>query len=172
MARDNIEPPYDPDTIEHFDGEFGDEVRKPELDITSIETLDRGHFTLAYEEYCKQRDELFKDPGNPVNRFNVLDGGFVKDDKGKMKLELTPPEIEEIFTSVLEAGLKKGYPKDSWTKKGATEEMFLAAARRHINRRRKGELIDPETGCSHLAHAGWQLMAAAYHELKGNFNDT
>ena len=181
------------DEIEHFDGEFGlvkqdkenIELSDEDYDVqcgggasleaeyqdwerASLEDLDKFHFNL-YEE---ERDELFKDPGNPSNQKTEFEGGFVKDLKGKLQLDLTPPEIEEIFTSVLEAGLKKGYPRDSWTKKGATEEMFLSAARRHINKRRKGEKIDPETGCSHLAHAGWQLMAAAYHELKGNFNDT
>ena len=81
---------------------------------------------------------------------------FTKYDEGKVRLELVPPRAIEGLGKVLTMGAEK-YGANNWRKCEDTER-YMGAALRHINARRQGELVDPESGLDHLFHAMTNLM--------------
>ncbi len=76
----------------------------------------------------------------------------VKYDDGKLRWELLPIAPIEEVVKVLTYGAKK-YDDENWRKVSNQRSRYYAAALRHIVAWWKGEKIDPESGCSHLAHA-------------------
>lgn len=77
-----------------------------------------------------------------------------KYDKGKLALELVPPETDIAIAKVL--GLMnyelKKYKANNW-RKGLPYSKYYAALRRHLLAWWLGEDIDPESGLPHLHHA-------------------
>lgn len=87
----------------------------------------------------------------------------VKFDHGKLRYDLVSvPALEEII-KVLGFGATKYAPRN-W-EKGIEYCRVYAALQRHINAWFQGEALDPETGISHLAHAGCCLMFLLHFEL-------
>lgn len=81
---------------------------------------------------------------------------FVKADLGKPRMELLPPVALERISEVLTFGAKK-YAPGNWRK--VDDRMrYAGAALRHIFARLKGEIVDPESGLPHLAHAGCCIL--------------
>ena len=84
----------------------------------------------------------------------------MKFDGEKIKTELLYKdfvnELEEI-SEVLTFGAKK-YAARSWKNVDNGFERYYAALIRHTNARLKGEMIDPESGKSHLSHAACCLL--------------
>lgn len=75
-----------------------------------------------------------------------------KYDDTKLPMDLLPrPALEEI-AKVLAFGARK-YSRHNW-RSGIAYSRILSAALRHIHAYNDGESLDPETGLSHLAHAG------------------
>ena len=76
-----------------------------------------------------------------------------KFDNGKARWDLlSTREISEVV-QVLTDGAKK-YADNNWKKVEHPKDRYYAAACRHlIDGWRAGELIDPESGRAHLAHA-------------------
>lgn len=81
----------------------------------------------------------------------------IKYDSDKVKLSLLPfkalREVGEVFTY----GANK-YSANNWKKVAPFELRYQDAALRHIFSYMEGELIDPESGYSHLAHAIANLL--------------
>lgn len=77
---------------------------------------------------------------------------FTKNDTAKNRLDLIPPEAIEAIGRALTYGATK-YSANNW-REGAAWSRYYAAALRHLNAWNGGEDNDPETGLSHLAHAG------------------
>ena len=79
-----------------------------------------------------------------------------KFDEGKTRFDLVPPEsltqIAEVFTH----GAKK-YGDYNWTY-GLHSSRFYAAAQRHLHSYWGGDVLDKESGLSHLAHACANLI--------------
>lgn len=75
-----------------------------------------------------------------------------KDDQGKLPYHLLPPELLESVTEVLKFGAQK-YSERNW-EHGMSWSRPFAALMRHMWAWWRGELADPETGYSHLWHAG------------------
>lgn len=84
------------------------------------------------------------------NEYSPKTGLKFDDDKARM--DLIPPHAEQMLAMVLTFGAKK-YAPDNWRLVENPEQRYVAAAMRHINTYRSGELLDPETGLPHLAHA-------------------
>lgn len=86
--------------------------------------------------------------------------GGMKFDGEKIKTELLYQdfvnELEEV-ASVLTFGANK-YAARSWKTVPNGFERYYAALIRHTNARIKGEMIDPESGKSHLSHAACCLL--------------
>ena len=80
---------------------------------------------------------------------------FIKHDTNKARFDLIDPYFHEEMALVLTIGSKK-YEDDNW-KKG-TIERYIAAAERHLNAIKKGELYDKESGLQHATHVATNMM--------------
>jgi hypothetical protein len=86
-------------------------------------------------------------------------------DQDKVHMELLPPESLIGTAQVLTFGAKK-YKDRNW-EKGINYSRVYGALQRHLNAWFSGEEIDPESGLSHLHHAGCCMMfLQTYHERK------
>lgn len=83
--------------------------------------------------------------------FNMYEQGK-KFDSGKTRYDLVPPNTLKEVADVLTFGSKK-YSDDNWKKVSEPNKRYYSAAIRHIEAWRNDELIDSESGHSHLAHA-------------------
>lgn len=81
----------------------------------------------------------------------------VKHDQGKSRMDLIPFEALDEIGKVLEFGTRK-YAPENWKKVPDAIPRYEAALLRHIAAYKRGELNDPESGLSHLAHAGCCLL--------------
>jgi hypothetical protein len=81
----------------------------------------------------------------------------VKHDNGKPRFDLIPPGPMREIAAVFEYGARK-YSPDGWYRVEDGFMRYLAAAYRHINARHRGEVLDPESGLPHLAHAVTSLL--------------
>lgn len=75
-----------------------------------------------------------------------------KDDAGKPRFDLIPPEFDLAVARVLEYGARK-YAPDNWRKVSDWKARYTAALMRHVCAWRAGEELDKESGLPHLAHA-------------------
>lgn len=92
----------------------------------------------------------------------MLNGSVVamtgkKHAQGKVRYDLFPVHAEEWINKVLTHGAEK-YGDDNWRFVEDADRHYYSAARRHLEARRKGEVMDPETGMPHLAHAICSLI--------------
>lgn len=88
-----------------------------------------------------------------------IDGGAVtgrKDDSGKVRLDLLPPEALTEIAKVLTFGAQK-YAAHNW-RGGFVWSRTIAALLRHFFAWMRGEDNDPETGLSHIAHVGCNVL--------------
>ncbi len=86
---------------------------------------------------------------------NVPDGR--KDDREKPRWDLLPFEALAPIVDVLTYGARK-YAPENWRIVPDARRRYYAAAMRHMVAWWAGERNDPETGMSHLAHAGCCLL--------------
>ena len=77
-------------------------------------------------------------------------------DQEKPRMELLDPYFLDQVARVLTFGANK-YAAHNW-RKGLAISRTLGATYRHLNAFNAGEDIDAETGLSHLAHAGCEVM--------------
>lgn len=92
----------------------------------------------------------------------AINTGGTKHDTGKNRLELIPVEAIEQIGLAFTFGAKK-YDDNNW-RKGFDWERLRGALMRHTLAWAKGEDLDPESGLSHLAHAGACLAMLITHE--------
>lgn len=95
-----------------------------------------------------------------------------KFDEHKLKWNLLPFESTEEIVKVLTYGaIKYGEDDDgvaNWKKLDYPNERYFAAMMRHLSSWKQGELEDQETGISHLAHAGANLLFLIYFNKQEN----
>lgn len=85
-----------------------------------------------------------------------------KDDQGKVRPELIPPELVMGVAAVLTFGAKK-YADRNW-EKGIKYSRVFGALQRHMWAFWGGEDNDPETGMPHLWHAACCIaFLTTYH---------
>ena len=91
----------------------------------------------------------------------------VRDDSGKTNWSLMPFEALEEINKVLEFGANK-YSANNWQQgSGFKYSRVLNSLLRHIFAFMRGEDKDPESGLSHMAHAGCNVLFILYY-LKKN----
>lgn len=89
----------------------------------------------------------------------------LKFDNGKPMVNLVEPDFILGIAEVLTYGASK-YKEESWKTVKNGKNRYYAAAMRHLLAYKKGELVDKETGLSHLHHAAANLMFLSYYQGK------
>lgn len=97
--------------------------------------------------------------GLPAGRLSV----GTKNDTGKLRWDLVPPEFEEVV-KILTFGANK-YADRNW-EKGISYGRLFAAAMRHLWAFARGEKLDDESGLPHLAHACCDIMFLLTYERR------
>lgn len=85
------------------------------------------------------------------NRKKAICDYGTKNDSGKLRMDLLPPDVEAAWAEVLTKGAEKYEPRN-W-ELGINFSRVYAAARRHLKDFWAGDDYDEETGLLHLAHA-------------------
>lgn len=95
------------------------------------------------------------------NSFGRIEGVDVeparKDDEGKLRWSLLPWRALAKIVEVLEYGAGK-YRAHAWVEVESAEDRYKEALLRHVAAFASGELIDPESGKSHLAHVACNAL--------------
>ena len=113
-------------------------------------------------EQCKPKD--MEQENNESKKNDRLDD--------KLRWELLPLEDIEDIVKVYTAGAKK-YGPDTWQELPDGIRRYKAALLRHLVEYDKGNKIDEETGCHHLAAVAWNAIAMlhiAKQNMKNNEN--
>lgn len=80
----------------------------------------------------------------------------LKYDKSKPRMDLLSTEALTQIAYAMTAGAEK-YGDHNW-RGGLAWSRTIAAAMRHLTAFNAGENVDPETGLSHIAHLGCNVM--------------
>lgn len=120
------------------------------------------HDFIETEDYQKNTD------ANIESIINENTVGSVKNDfkDDKLRWDLLPLDLIEEVVKVYHAGAKK-YGANRWQNLEGGFERYRAASLRHIVEYMKGERIDKETKCHHLAAAAWNILAMLYYDKHG-----
>jgi Domain of unknown function (DUF5664) len=89
----------------------------------------------------------------------------VKFDHGKLRWSLIPWDSVRAILNILEVGAKKYAPRN-W-EQGMDWSRPFDACIRHLTAWWNGEGKDPDTGYSHLWHAGCNILFLIAYELRG-----
>lgn len=85
--------------------------------------------------------------------------------KGKVRLELIPPEWTWGLGEVLTQGALK-YADRNW-ELGLSYSDVIGCGKRHREKYMLGEMYDTETGCHHLLHSAWNDLAIVTFDVRG-----
>lgn len=96
-----------------------------------------------------------------------------RNNAGKVELDyiLEFPTPVEAFCRVKEHGAAK-YERGNWRKGGKPDHEYTSACLRHILAFKRGEFYADDSGCAHLAHAIWNLMALMELNYPGDVINT
>jgi hypothetical protein len=92
------------------------------------------------------------------------DGGGLRLDTGKNRLELIPPEWVWALGDISTQGSVKYAPRN-W-ERGMAWSKMIGCSLRHLYKFMAGERYDPETGCHHLAMAAWNMLALMVYDIR------
>jgi hypothetical protein len=120
--------------------------------------------TPEQEEYIKTKTNTIADAGK-------TNADAKKLDDGKLDWSLLPIDSVEEILKVLEFGKKK-YSSWNWASNGGFNyTRVLNAMLRHLFAYIRGQDNDPETGLSHMAHLGCNVLFILYYiKHKEQFN--
>lgn len=93
------------------------------------------------------------------------DGGGLRYNEGKNRLELLPTEWNWALGLVMTRGAIK-YATRNW-ERGMAWSTMVGCTLRHVFKFVAGERYDPESGCHHLAHAAWNCLGLMSYDLRG-----
>ena len=94
---------------------------------------------------------------NPLRQRSITGG--VKDNRGKLPLDLIPYQALAGAAAVLEYGAQK-YKPNNW-RLGLSWTQTWSSLQRHLWAWKEGEDLDPETGLPHADHAMCQMLFLA-----------
>lgn len=106
-----------------------------------------------------------------TDRQTCADGGGLRYNEGKCRVELIPPEWPWALGMVLTRGAIK-YADRNW-ERGMSWSYMIGSILRHTFKFMCGERYDKESGNHHMAHAAWNCLALMSYDLRGlqAFND-
>ena len=93
----------------------------------------------------------------------------IKHDQEKDRWDLLPWQATQQIVKVLTYGAQK-YTPDNWKQVRDSRIRYFAASMRHIVAWFLGERLDPESGLSHLAHAGCCILFLLEREISDGTN--
>lgn len=96
---------------------------------------------------------------------NVAQNTAIKFDSNKPDWSLLPVQSVEEIIKVLQFGAKKYAAWNFANGEGLSYSRVLNSLLRHIFAFMRGENIDPETGLSHIAHAGCNVLFLLHYIL-------
>ena len=96
---------------------------------------------------------------------SYYDAGGAKFDAGKPQWDLLEYRVLEDVVKVLTFGAQK-YGVNNWVDVPNARRRYFAATMRHLAAWKQSEIMDPESGLPHLAHAICSLMFLASRKLK------
>ncbi|MEE9125378.1 MAG: dATP/dGTP diphosphohydrolase domain-containing protein [candidate division NC10 bacterium] len=73
--------------------------------------------------------------------------------------------LDNLVAVMTQGAIK--YEDGNWLKGGKRDYEYVNSALRHLNSFLQDETYDPETGCHHLAHVTWNMLAA----MRLNYGD-
>ena len=111
--------------------------------------FDNKSISYKLVEQCKPKD-MEQENKTEARKNDRLDD--------KLRWELLPLEDVEDIVRVYTAGAKK-YGPDKWQNLPDGIRRYKAALLRHLVEFDKGNEIDEETGCRHLAAVAWNAIA-------------
>jgi len=107
----------------------------------------------------------------PCAKYDRDTSEAIKSDQEKIRMDLIPPHALTEIAKVFTFGAKK-YDDWNYIKNGGLKlSRVYGALLRHMFAWFKGEAKDPETGESHLAHAGCCIMMLLELEEFGTNHD-
>lgn len=95
----------------------------------------------------------------------ALEVGGARWNAGKDRWDLVPFDALAEVVKVYTVGARK-YADDNWLK-GMSWRICIGATFRHFTSWLLGETNDKETGCNHLAHAVWNILALLTYQIRG-----
>ena len=124
-------------------------------------------FKIFFEKYPKENKEIYVENvdgqnvttewnGFTLNKIEIKES--LKYDNEKLRWDLLPLEDIEDVVKVYTEGAKK-YVPNSWQNLTDGYNRYKAAMFRHLLEYEKGNIIDEETGCKHLAQVVWNAIA-------------
>lgn len=116
---------------------------------------------------CTQTDTAGGEASHFVDAAEMVEGR--KDDVGKPRMDLIPPEVPYALGRVLEFGAHK-YADRNW-EKGFAWGRSVAALKRHLAAWEAGQDIDPESGMPHLWHVLTNAAFLTTFEARGTGTD-
>jgi hypothetical protein len=75
----------------------------------------------------------------------------VKEDVGKIRYTLIPPDALRIVATILTQGAAE-HGDHGWQSLKDAEDRYMNALYRHLEKFREGEINDPKSGMPHLGH--------------------
>ena len=133
-----------------FFNEYGECKLKDDPKYCGIDTRnDKRSISYKLIEQCKTKD-MEQENKTEARKNDRLDD--------KLRWELLPLEDVEDIVRVYTAGAKK-YGPDQWQNLPDGIRRYKAALLRHLVEFDKGNEIDEETGCRHLAAVAWNAIA-------------
>lgn len=109
-------------------------------------------------------DNTFNHSREQLKTALKADGGGLRYNAEKNRLELLPPEWLWALGDVTTQGSKKYEPRN-W-ERGMAWSIMVGCALRHLMRFCMGQRYDPETGCHELAMVAWNALALMSYDLR------
>jgi len=138
-------------------GRENEEYRPSPVKVDSKTSNKRGPYkskeVVTVLEYQGERHELTRIPAG------------IKQDGEKLAMNLLPFESLEAVAEVLTFGAKK-YSPDNWKYVKNGIERYEAALLRHLTAHKKGEIIDPDSQCTHLACMACSALFLVWFQLQ------
>lgn len=91
---------------------------------------------------------------------------YQKNDAGKLRFDLIPPEGIEALAHAYTVGVKEGHGERAWEEGGSWMRLF-AALMRHAWKWARGEDLDSKSGIHHMASIAFYAMALITYSARG-----
>jgi hypothetical protein len=98
-------------------------------------------------------------------RGGVADGNGLREDAGKLPIDLIPADVQAELAEVLRFGARK-YAARNW-ERGMAWSKAYGPLLRHLNEWARGHRIDKESGRATMAHVLCNAVFLLAYELRG-----